>query len=437
MNRNPLSLAIAAALLAAAATATPAVAQDKPSAATAPRLKLIFVERFRFEAWDNAVSLDDAAGDAMAYTRNRTTLGLDWKPIKNLEVLGKVTNEFRVYLAPKDRPFGWHELFVDNLFVKWTLPGRVPFTVTAGRQDINLGEGFVVADGTPGDGSRSYYFNALRVDAGLAKGHTLTAFAHATKGTDRYLPVVHPKPQALAEQPEAALALYYAVTFGKAKVDAYAVRKTTEATEAWPVPTRTETFGARAVAALAKPLALTAEAALQTGRSGSAGRSAYGAISHLDWDLAGGLPLLKSFVLGGILLSGDDPATARAEGWDPIFSRWPKWSESFIYTYTRESRPSFWSNLRAVYAQLAFDFGARSDGHIMVMPMGAGRAAAAGEFPGGTGRTRGTLVRGRLNYKVSKYLTGRFIWERFRPGSFYFAGASSYNWLQFEMIFRY
>jgi len=228
MNRIPLSSAIGAACLAAALAVLPAAAQDR-TGKPEPRLKLIFVERFRFEAWDNAVSLDDAAADASAYTRNRTTLGLDWKPMKNLEVLGKVTNEFRVYLAPKDRAFSWHELFLDNLFVKWTLPGRVPFTVTAGRQDINLGEGFVVADGTPGDGSRSYYFNALRLDAGLAKGHTLTAFAHATRATDRYLPVVHPKPQALAEQPEAALALYYAGTFGKTKLDAYAVRKTTDA----------------------------------------------------------------------------------------------------------------------------------------------------------------------------------------------------------------
>lgn len=435
MKRIPLSPTIGAICLAAVLNALPAAAQDKTDKAE-PRLKLIFVERFRFEAWDNAVSLDDAAADGFAYTRNRTTLGLDWKPLTNLEVLGKVTNEFRVYLAPKDRAFGWHELFLDNLFVKWTLPGRVPFTVTAGRQDINLGEGFVIADGTPGDGSRSYYFNALRVDAGLAKGHTLTAFAHATRTTDRYLPVVHPKPQTLAEQPEAALALYYAGTFGKTKIDAYAVRKTTDANEAWPAATRTETFGARAVAPLAEPLSVTVEAAFQTGKAGGAGRAATGAIAHLDCDLKGTLPLLKSAVLGAILLSGDDPSTARTEGWDPIFSRWPKWSESYIYAYTRESRPSYWSNLSSAYAQLAFDFGARADGHLMVMPMGAGRVQA-GDFPGGTGRYRGTLLRGRLNYKVGKYLTGRFVWERFTPGSFYFPGASSYDWLQFEMIFRY
>jgi hypothetical protein len=419
-------------ILSAGSVPAPAEAQEKPE----PRLKLIFVERFRFEAWDNAVSLDDAANDANAYSRHRTTLGLSWRPLRNIEVLGKVTNEFRVYLAPKTTPFSWNEIFFDNLYVKWTIPGRVPFSITAGRQDINLGEGFVIADGTPGDGSRSYYFNALRVDAGLAKGHTLTAFAHITKATDRFLPVINAVPRTLAEQPERGLALYYAGTFGKAKVDAYAVHKTTDANEAWAVPIRTDTFGARAVAPLAKKLALTAEGAFQTGAYGDAGRSAYGAIAHLDYDLAGTLPFLKSAVVGGILLSGDDPATARIEGWDPIFSRWPKWSESYIYTLTRESRSAYWSNLSSLYAQLAFGLGSRSDGHIMVMPLGAAHAQP-GLFPGGTGRGRGTLYRARLNYKISKYMTGRVIWEHFDPRSFYFPGASDYSWLQFELIFRY
>ena len=189
--------------LIAAAILSPFVrAEEKP----APRLKLIFVERFRFEAWDNAVSLDDTADDGVAYSRNRTTLGLNWRAAKNFEILVKVTNEFRVYLAPKDRAFNWHELFFDNLYVKWTIPGRLPFTITAGRQDINLGEGFVIADGTPGDGSRSYYFNAFRVDADLRKNHKLIFFLHAQKTTDRYLPMINERPQPLAEQPENALA---------------------------------------------------------------------------------------------------------------------------------------------------------------------------------------------------------------------------------------
>ena len=419
-------------LMAVTLTSILAAAEVTP----APRLKLIFVERFRFEAWDNAVNLDDAAGDNFAYTRNRTTLGLSWLAAKNIEILGKVTNEFRVYLAPKDRVFNGHELFFDNLYVKWTIPGRLPFTITAGRQDINLGEGFVIADGTPGDGSRSYYFNALRVDADIHKNHKLIFFLHAQETTDRYLPVINERSQVLVEQPEKGLALYYAGTFGKTKIDAYAVRKRTGETELWPVAGRTDTFGARIQVPILRPLAFTAEGAVQTGTYGDAGRSAFGGIAHLDYTPEWSVPYLKTLTLGGIYLSGDDPATAGMEGWDPIFSRWPKWSESYIYTLTRESRPSYWSNLTSLYGSIALDFGSRSDGVLMLQYMGAVEAQP-GVFPGGTGLGRGTLLKGRLNYKVSKFLTGRVIWEHFMPGSFYFPGAASFNWLQFELIFRY
>ena len=419
-------------LMAVTLTSILAAAEVTP----APRLKLIFVERFRFEAWDNAVNLDDAAGDNFAYTRNRTTLGLSWLAAKNIEILGKVTNEFRVYLAPKDRVFNGHELFFDNLYVKWTIPGRLPFTITAGRQDINFGEGFVIADGTPGDGSRSYYFNALRVDADIHKNHKLIFFLHAQETTDRYLPVINERSQVLVEQPEKGLALYYAGTFGKTKIDAYAVRKRTGETELWPVAGRTDTFGARIQVPILRPLALTAEGAVQTGTYGDAGRSAFGGIAHLDYTPEWSVPYLKTLTLGGIYLSGDDPATAGMEGWDPIFSRWPKWSESYIYTLTRESRPSYWSNLTSLYGSIALDFGSRSDGVLMLQYMGAVEAQP-GVFPGGTGLGRGTLLKGRLNYKVSKFLTGRVIWEHFMPGSFYFPGAASFNWLQFELIFRY
>jgi hypothetical protein len=407
-------------------------AQENP----APRLKLIFVERFRFEGWDNAVNLDDTADDNFSYTRNRTTFGLRWQATKNLEVLGKATNEFRVYLAPKDRVFTWHEVFFDNLYVKWTIPGRLPFAITAGRQDINLGEGFVIADGTPLDGSRSYYFNALRVDADIHKDHKLIFFLHTQRTTDKYLPVIHELPQPLVEQPEKALAFYYSGAFGQAKLDAYAVRKTIDATELFPVAGRVDTFGLRGQVPVVGGLALTAEGALQTGTCGDAGRAAFGGIAHLDCTPRWRVPILKTLTLGGIYLSGDDPATARMEGWDPIFSRWPKWSESYIYTLTRESRPSYWSNLTSLYGSLVLDFGSRSDGLLMIQHMGAVEAQP-GMFPGGTGLTRGTLLKGRLNYKISKDLSGRVIWEHFTPGSFYFAGAASYNWLQFELIFRY
>ncbi len=429
VGRKLLILGILAATFAQLLSA----AEDKKPA---PRLSLIFVERFRVEAWDNAINLDDANDDGFAYTRNRTTLGLRWLAASNFEVVGKVTNEFRVYLAPKNRPLNRHELFFDNLYVKGTIPGRHPITITAGRQDINLGEGFVIADSTPLDGSRSYYFNALRVDAGLGADHKLTLFAHAGRTTDDYLPVIHDQDQALVEQPEKALAAYYAGAFGKAKVDAYAVRKVTEGTRLWPVAGTVNTFGARVQAPVFGPLSITAEGALQTGSYGPSGRSAYGAIAHLDGSPEWGVPFLKTLTLGAILLSGDDPATGRMEGWDPVFSRWPKWSEGYIYTLSRESRVAYWSNLNSIYGSVVLGFGERANATVAVHRLGAA-FVRPGVFPGGTGLHRGALIVGRLSFIISKAFTGHLHWDHFRPGDFYAPGADGFNWLRFELMFRY
>jgi hypothetical protein len=406
-----------------------------PAQDAAPRWQLIFAERFRFETWDNAVNLDDTVPDGFAYTRNRTTLGLRWLAAENVEVLGKVTNELRVYLAPKDRPFNVHELFVDNLAVKWAVPGRVPLTITAGRQDIFLGEGFVIADGTPGDGSRSYYFNAVRVDADLRPGHSLTAFFHAMDTTDKFLPVLNPRDQLLVEQPERAMVLYYAGSFGERKLDAYVIRKTARATEGWPLPARIDTFGLRSRVPFAGRFSLVGEGAFQTGAHGPFGRSAFGGILHLDTDLEGVVPLIAKAVVGGIFLSGDKPGTEKMEGWDPLFSRWPKWSDGYIYTLTRESRPAYWSNLTSLYGAITLDLGDRAGAVLTVHSLGAVEVRP-GEFPGGAGLRRGTLLNGHLDFMISESLSGHFIWEHFRPGDFYRQGAANFNWLRFELVFK-
>ena len=422
---------VLAGLLAAALAGAPAAEDKNP-----PRFTLIFAERFRFEAWDNAINLDGASNEGYAYTRNKTTLGVRWLAAKNLEVTAKLTNEFRVYMMPKNQAFSWNEIFFDNLYLKWKISDAFPLTITAGRQDINLGEGFIIADGTPLDGSRSYYFNALRLDADLRPNQKLIFFLHAQETTDRYLLVINARPQPLVEQPEKALALYYSGIFGKWNVDGYVIRKLTGATELFPVTSRIDTVGARAQVPILRPLMLTAEGAVQTGTSGDAGRAAFGGISHLDYTPRWRLPWLKTLTLGGIYLSGDDPATAKMEGWDPLFSRWPKWSEGYIYTFTRESRIAYWSNMTSIYGSLGFDFGARANAALTLHRLGA-LEPAPGEFPGGTGLVRGMLLVGRLNFIISRFVTGHFQWDHFEPGNFYRPGASGFNWMRVEFLFRY
>jgi hypothetical protein len=437
LRDHPLPGKILLAGLLAATLAFPLTAAEEKAP---PRFTLIFAERFRFEAWDNAINLDDASSEGFAYTRNKTTLGVRWLAAKSLEVTGKLTNEFRVYMAPKNRAFSWHEIFFDNLYLKWKVADAIPLTITAGRQDMKFGEGFVIADGTPLDGSRSFYFNALRFDYDVRPGQKLTFFLHAMDPIDKFLPVIHDPdltiPQPLLEQPERALVLYYAGALGKSKLDAYFIRKYVNAPDPERVRSRTSTLGARVEAYLPASFLLTVEGAVQTGSRGEAGWSAFGGLSHLDYTPRWRVPWLKTLTLGGIYLSGDDPATAKMEGWDPLFSRWPKWSEGYIYTFTRESRIAYWSNMTSLYGSLAFDFGSRANAALTLHRLGAPKPQP-GAFPGGTGRKRGTLLVGRLKFTISKLVSGHFQWDHFSPGDFYTPGASGFNWMRVEFLFRY
>lgn len=85
-------------------------------------------------------------------------------------VYTRLADEFRYYRRPlKDRDKNKFpdEIFLDNLYFEAKNIGdRVDLRV--GRQDIKEGSGRVVSDGTPGDSSRSAYFNAI-----LAKVHFL------------------------------------------------------------------------------------------------------------------------------------------------------------------------------------------------------------------------------------------------------------------------
>lgn len=400
------------------------------------KLKFSFSERFRFVGWDNATNLSEETADAFSFTRHRTSLQATWLAAKDITAVVKLTNEFRYYLSPKNRKFTLHEIIFDQLYLKFKNAAGLPLTLTLGRQNIILGEGFVVMDAHPFDGSRSIYFNALRGDIRFSKGHVLTAFYAHQPTTDTTLPVLFDKEAGLIEQPETGLGLYYSGQFNNTKLEAYYIRKDIDDTEDRPVESGINTIGARVRQPLGKNLSLTAEAAYQTGTRGDVDRKALGGYFHLDYNTGDRIPLLKTVTFGGIFLSGDDPNTEEHEGWDPLFSRWPKWSESYIYTLIRENGVAYWSNVNSIYASLLMDLTRKVNFKLTYHRLGACHPSLSA-FPGGTGKTRGKLLIGRLNIKIDKKWSGHFLWENFKPGSFYFDGADSYNWLRFELMFRF
>jgi len=420
MNKKSLSILFIIALLITAII--PVGAQ------TPPVWKLSFSERVRWEGWDNAVNLDRSRSDGQSYLRARSSLGLTWRPTAAVEIGLKLTNEFRTYQSPKDKPFTLHEVIFDNLYFKWSRIGGGPLSVTIGRQNLSFGEGFVVMDANPLDGSRTAYFNALRGDYILAAGHILTAFAVHMPVRDTWLPRLHDQRQPLIEKPETGIGLYYAGKAGKFGIEGYLIHKAIAATAADPLRVRFQTIGGRLVWGLSETLSLTGEGAAQFGGNQLAG----GGLVHADFQIRRAGPV-KTVTVGGVWLSGDDPETSRNEGWDPLFSRWPKWSESYIYTLIREYAPAYWSNYSSLYGSLRLDLMENLNALLTLQFLGAPQSPAA-DFPGGSGRNRGTLLISRVNFKMNSSLSGHFIWEHLGPGSYYFADAASSNWLRFELL---
>jgi len=397
------------------------------------KCKINFTERFRFVGWDNTINLDDEAKDPYSFTRHRTSLDMHWLPSANFELGFKVTNEFRVYLSPKDKDFDINEIFIDNLYLKWKNVASLPLTITLGRQNIVLGEGFVVQDPQPLTGSRSIYFNAARFDLSLGKNHSLTGFVTYVPETDNILPMINDLDQQLVEQAHTGIGLYYTGNFKPGKLEGYLIHKKTDANDQRPVESNIETVGARFITQLCSRTSMTVEGAYQFGDYGDEDRSAFGGYFHLDYKVPASVPLLKTVTLGGILLSGDDPATAKQEGWDPVFSRWPKWSESYIYTLVRENGVAYWSNLKSMYITLFSKFNDDISLKLSYFKLCALQYPTA-IFPGGDGKDRGHLLIARLDIKINKHLDSHFVWEYFAPGNFYYDWADSCHWLRYELL---
>ena len=117
--------------------------------------------RARYEFKDNwpDKGKSTAGGAYEDYLRFRTKVWSEAK-VGDIRLFLKLGNEFRRYRnSPNDDKQEFpDELFWDNLYIEWT--GDL-YGARIGRQDVKLGSGRLFADGTPGDGSRSTFFDAI------------------------------------------------------------------------------------------------------------------------------------------------------------------------------------------------------------------------------------------------------------------------------------
>ena len=430
-RRSLLALALAAACLCARAADT---AKEKPP--PPPSFVLGFEERFRSENWDDLIDWDNERADTLRQVRFRSRLWAGVPLGSHITFQVSLNNETRKISKPDTRvPLG-RDHCRDLLFLDVRFSPSI--SLRAGRQNLTRGEGFILADGTPGDGSRTFYFNALDAAFKLPSG-TLELMAICDPYRDIYLPQFNDRDRTLIEWDEQALGAYYTGRpLGETTLEGYYFYKIeTRDRRAVTNPQyqperRLSTLGARVVHPLGHGWSITGEVARQWGRQHpDTDITAWGGYVYAKKKLD--LPWQPTATAGFWGLGGDDPATPANEGWDPLFSRWPKWSDGYVYSLTPEEGVGYWTNLGMGQAEITLTprkpFTLRGTYFYMW---------AWHPFPGnpatfGPGTGRGHMLQARLDFTTGKTFKGHLEYETMLPGAFY-RGDDRGWFLRFEII---
>jgi len=356
---------------------------------------------------DNAVDLEDDNDDRNHFFRIRSALWGRCDVGEGFRIYARLTHEFRRYLHP-EVDFEPDEAIFENLYVRWTNAAGLPVDLTLGRQNVILGEGFLVMDGGPLDGSRTFYQNGLRA-TWRAASETIDAVAISNPRKDEYLPVINDQDRNLVESDEVVLGAYVSSRrWGGTELAPYYFYKREDPRPAAPKRLDLHTIGLRGARRISRSLKLVAEYALQHGQRTDDVR-AHGGYAYLQIPAD---PEGHALTLGVVYLSGERDRPLGA--WNPLLSRWPKWSELYIYTLARESGVALWQNLASAFLRVDRRLGERADGSIRVYALDAPER----RVPGAEG-FRGWNLQAEVRFRLHPAVSGHLLAEMFLPGEFY------------------
>jgi hypothetical protein len=359
-----------------------------------------------------------------------------------LSVYARVTSEPRYFaqrgFLGRNVPL-WDEVVLDNLYVDWQRIGGAPVSVRVGRQDMVYGRGFVILDGTPLDGSRTIYQDAIKATVHLDElKSVLDLFYINNKGRQKRIRPLN--------ETEGLVAAFDTSVFGAYLINkqleghelhAYYIYKDEDALAGGSV-NNIHTVGGLAQGGFGGNWDYYAELAGQWGSAMGAPRKAFGLSSDLGYTFKD--TTWTPRVHGGFeYLSGDDPTTRTFEGWDPVLARWPHWSELYVYTLAMEQGlPGQYTNVQrytlgtsvcpAEKTRVDLDYSyLRANEHRNVVPA----------YPFGDGYTRGHLLVAKLTHTWSKWVSGHVWAEYFHPEDFYTADTDEAMFLRWQLMFKF
>jgi hypothetical protein len=408
--------------------------------------------RVRHEYMPNWKDMDNDQLDNRNYFRVKASLWGQADYEKDLSIYAKLTDEFKAYTyfgdstasvpdktaSKKGYHFDINEVVFDNLYLDVRNFLDLPVDLRLGRQDFlgTYGEGFLIMDGTPQDGARTYYFNAAKAAWKINDKNSLDIIYMNDPRDEELLPVINrtklinargnrledKKPLSLNVSDEEGYVLYWKnKAFKNLALDGYYIFKSEEEEGGGGYQaekTRLNTIGSFAKYNLS-PWAFRGQFASQFGHYGHNNRRGFGGYGYIDRSF-------KDFAwepavsIGYNYLSGDKRGNIKNEGWDPLFSRYPWISELYVSSISAETGiPGYWTNIQAYRLELLLKPTKKTKLSLWYNFLRANAQVASSVIFSGSGKDRGHLPQVKLEYAFNKNVSTYFLGEYFIPGNFY------------------
>lgn len=405
-------------------------------------------ERFRWEYYNNNLDKHELAHER-SYYRQRTRI---WStitptPDKNIEINSRLSWEFRSYAQPEEfnssanrgfRDTDMDEALFDTLNIKLKNLFDQPLDVTVGRQDIKLGDGWLVSEGTPLDGSRSAYFEAARATYNLKPIKTTADLIYVEQRADSdwWIEPFNHRERPLDNQDTRGAILYLSnKSIKNTTVDGYFIYKHdelasgTDAAKSGANPILKPlkygdnadlyTFGSRVEHAFDAHWKTRGELAGQFGRKDQQDVQALAFIGQTSYEFKD--RHANQARLGYEYLSGDNPNTHNTnEGFDILWGRWARMGELYSAATSLEGGRNYqYTNLYRVGPGWSCKPTKKSDLSLDYHLLFSQHHPFASSANIGEGNFRGQIGVLAYKYTFNKHVSTQVVGEVFGPGDHY------------------
>jgi hypothetical protein len=415
----------------------------------------------------NILSLNDQWGDNQGanagnwnnyhWQRYRTRLSTKVALTEDVTFNSRLTWEFWGHVQPEggyhpingaepfmaEHNYDFDEALFDIMNIQFRNAFDLPLTLTVGRQEIVLGTGWLVLDGTPADGSRTIFFDAIRAQYDLSERSKLDLiYIQQYDDEEKYL---KPFNHSAAENrrhltqmnDERGFISYWTNKLTDAHSnELYYMYKNDDSSDwanhykgdSYGVDADIHTVGTRFFGNLDDNWSYSAEVAKQFGDREGDSLQALGSNNKLMYSFND--EKKNELHVGYEYMSGDDPDTSADEQFDSLWGDWPQYQrggdlQSYMWAFEGDGlgnvmnlhrlgfghsfKPSKVWTLATDYNLLWADENSRSG------PLGPG----GGLILDDNSNFRGHMLTALATYQCCKKFKTQFLLDYFLPGSYY------------------